>query len=179
MEHSPSRENDRFSTSQEIHLILCNPKVYKSPSIVPILSQIYPVHVHHPICWKSILILFSQVAYFRFSHQSPVYRVQYTATWRRIPVSSGTWGSHSSVAEHWALVGCVLQDVSKYSIDFFYKLRGTERYNVTLLRPRKFPGWRNKSVPGKLSCKPNYCDVKLFFHRKALVTKASFPGDQE
>ena len=49
MEQSPSWEANTSSTSQEIHGFLRNPKVHslvqKSPSPVPILSQINPFHV--------------------------------------------------------------------------------------------------------------------------------------
>ena len=48
MEQRPSREASRFSASQEIPLILCNPMVHygtrKCPPSVPIRSQINPIH---------------------------------------------------------------------------------------------------------------------------------------
>ena len=60
MELSPSWEAKSFSASQIPH-ILCNPKdhcrIRKSPSLVPILSQINPVHGPHPTSWTSVLIL--------------------------------------------------------------------------------------------------------------------------
>jgi len=58
---SPSWEAKRFSTSQEIPLMLWNPKVHyricKCPPPVPALSQINPFHAPHPAFWRSILIL--------------------------------------------------------------------------------------------------------------------------
>ena len=65
MEHSLSREANRFSASQEIPCILWNPKVHyrshKCSSPVPILSQLDPVHVPTSNFLKIIIILSSDL----------------------------------------------------------------------------------------------------------------------
>ena len=65
MEQSRSSEALRFSASQEIPLILCNPKVpYRSHKCLlpfPILSQLDPGHILTSRFLKIILILYSHV----------------------------------------------------------------------------------------------------------------------
>ena len=79
MEQSPSREANRFSASQEIPHILWNPKVHysihNSPTHVPVLSQINPVHII-PSCFLKIHPIYAQVFQavlsLRSPHQTPV-----------------------------------------------------------------------------------------------------------
>ena len=70
MQQSPSSEANRFSASQEIPPILWNQKfqcrIYKCPQPVPILSQISPIHVHHPTSQSYIIpSIAPSVTYFR------------------------------------------------------------------------------------------------------------------
>jgi hypothetical protein len=81
MELRPSREAANCAATQELPSILRNPKVHcyvhKSPTVVPILSQINPIHtipfylskihfniLHPPTSWSSQWSL-----YFSLSHQ--------------------------------------------------------------------------------------------------------------
>ena len=78
----PSWEANWFAASQEIPLILWNPKVHyrthKRPPPVPILGQPIQSTYQHPTSWRYILILFTHLRLglpsglsLRFPHQDP------------------------------------------------------------------------------------------------------------
>ena len=66
MEHSPSREANWFSTSQEIQRILWNPKVHYAFTIARHLSLSWASSIQsispNPTSWRSILILSSNLS---------------------------------------------------------------------------------------------------------------------
>ena len=106
MEHSPSREPNRFSASQEIPRILWNPNVhyrtYKRPPSIPILGQLDPVHIPTSHFLEIHLNIILPSTYgspkwslsLRFPHQKPMYASPLRHT-RYMPRPS-----HSSLFDH-------------------------------------------------------------------------------
>ena len=98
MEQTPSWEANRLSPSQEIPLILWNPKVhgriYRCLPPVPILSQINPVHAPHPTSWRSFLILSPTMP--RSPYQNPVCTSPLTNTCHITSPSHSSWFDHPS-----------------------------------------------------------------------------------
>ena len=82
MQHSPSWKSNRFSASQKIPRILCNPKVHYAFTSAHHLSLFWASSIQsippHPTSWRSILILSSNLRLglqgsFVVPHQNPVY----------------------------------------------------------------------------------------------------------
>jgi hypothetical protein len=85
MKQSPSWEANWFSASQKITHIFWNPKVHyrihKWPPLVPILSQLDPIHTptsHFLKIYLNIILPSTPGSpklslFFRFPHQNPVY----------------------------------------------------------------------------------------------------------
>jgi len=61
MEQNASREATSHSASQEIPCLLWNPtvhyRVHSGPSLVPMLTEMHPVHIFPPYFHKTIVIL--------------------------------------------------------------------------------------------------------------------------
>jgi hypothetical protein len=82
MEQSPSSDANSHPDGQEINCLLWNPQVHyrihNNPPLVPILSQMHPVHTHPPYFPKTLIILSSHLSlvkssgifFFRFTDQN-------------------------------------------------------------------------------------------------------------
>jgi hypothetical protein len=72
MEQNPPWKSNRHSASQEIPRVLCN-RDHKRPSLVPILSQMQPVHTFSSYPLRSILISPAPQRLLRFHVLSLIY----------------------------------------------------------------------------------------------------------
>jgi hypothetical protein len=114
MEQSPSWEADRFATSQEIPLILWNPKVHyrihKCPPPVPILRQLDSVHTptsHFLKIHLNIITLSTPGSpkwslSLRFPHQNPVHASPLThSRYMRHPSHSSQFYHPNNIGEQY------------------------------------------------------------------------------
>ena len=138
MKYSPAWEANRFSASQEIPRILCNPKVQycilTCPSPVLILSQLYPVHAptSHFLEMHLTIILPSPPPSskwslsFRFPQQNHVYAFPLPHT-RYMPLPSHSQFNHPNNIG----LGQQIIKLMRFSPLPFYLFPPTPKHNTT------------------------------------------------
>jgi len=185
MQDSPSWEANRIAASQEILLILWDPKVHyrshNSPPPVPILSQLDPVHVttsHFLKIHLNIIFLYTSGSpqlslSLRFPHQNTVHAspLPHTRYMLRPSHSSCFYHSHNIA---WA-VYIPLPKIHFNTI--FPSTSGSSKWSLSLRFPHQNPEYTSPLPHTRYMLRPSHSSCFFHSHNIAWAVYIPLPED--